>query len=111
MQTVKVKVSVIVRLQFEGIHCWPDCNIEQVSFLRQPHRHIFHVEAEKEVSHDNREVEIIMLKRAMEIYCRERKDYGSESCEMIARNLLHLFSLKSCTVLEDGENGARVTRC
>lgn len=100
--------TVIVKYQFEGLHCWDNCPIEEVSFLKDKHRHVFHVELEKEVSHADRDVEIIMLKRKAEAFSRSRYDYGRMSCEMIAKELLDKFKLKTCTVLEDGENGAKV---
>ena len=56
------KCQVVVRLQVEGIHQWKDCNIEEVSFLKHPHRHIFYIECKKEVTDDNRQIEIIRLK-------------------------------------------------
>lgn len=100
--------TIIVKYQFEGVHCWADCPFEEVHFLRDKHRHIFYVEAEKEVFHNDRDIEIIMLKREMEKYSKEIYDYGTSSCEMIAENLLQRFSLKSCSVLEDNENGAKI---
>jgi hypothetical protein len=97
-----------VKLQFEGIHCWPGCPFEEVKFLRSPHRHVFHVTATKVVTHDDRQVEIIMLKRAMEDWAKADIDFESQSCEMIAKDMVEQFGLSSCEVLEDGENGAVV---
>jgi hypothetical protein len=78
---------------------------------------MFHVEAKKEVSHTNRDVEFIGLRRQMEEWCRDaltrenlsRKTY-THSCEQIAQDLLMLFELSSCKVFEDNENGAEVER-
>lgn len=105
-------VNVIIKFQFEGVHSWPDCPLDEVLFLRSPHRHIFHVVAKKYVDHDDRDIEIIMLKRSMETYVYEQwnGDLHSMSCEMIARHLLNIFALAYCSVLEDGENGAEVIR-
>lgn len=104
-----MRIEVVVRFQFEGIHCWPECPLPEVSFLRDPHRHIFHVEARKLVTHTDRDVEIILLKRAMSAYCVEQyTDAGRRSCEDIAMELLSAFDLASVQVLEDGENGAMV---
>lgn len=106
------RVGVIVKLRIEGIHAWPDCDIPEVSFLKHPHRHEFHIEAMKEVSHDDRDIEIIMLKRTMIEYLHKAFgfpcNFGSWSCEMIAKDLSNRFALSSCEVLEDGENGALV---
>ena len=112
--------TVISSLQVEGTHRWPDCPIPEVAFLRDEHRHMFHIKAEKEVTHDDRDVEIIMMKRSIESYlsakyrnhsvdgqyCR----FGSLSCEQIAKELVEQFDLIRCSVLEDGENGAAVYR-
>lgn len=106
-----MKIAVVINFEFEGIHCWPACTLTQVMFLQHAHRHIFHVRCEKEVSHCDRDEEIILLKRSAQAYIAERfpnRDLGSLSCEMIAEELLKKFNLSSCEVLEDGENGARV---
>lgn len=100
--------AVIIKLQFEGIHCWPECPIEQVSFLKNPHRHMFYVKACKHVIHNDRDVEIIVLKRNMERWIRDSwgGQFGKMSCEDIAEKLIEQFDLKWCEVLEDNENGA-----
>lgn len=102
---------VVVKLEFEGIHAWPACPIPAVSFLKHPHRHVFHITAKKRVRHDDRETEIIMLKRQMLAHLHDRfptRDFHSRSCEMIAKHLVKQFELDYCEVLEDGENGAEV---
>lgn len=105
-----MKKAVIARFSFEGIHCWPKCNIEDVSFLRTPHRHIFHVKMTVPVAHNDRDVEIIMLKRrAAAFIASVGVDLGSRSCEDIAELLCNRFSCSSVEVDEDGENGAIVT--
>lgn len=104
-----MKIKAIVKLQFEGLHCWPDAP-EPVKFLRNPHRHLFHVRAKAEVQSVNREIEIIMLKRNMEDFLHSQGlDFKSSSCEALALMLLEKFGLQSCEVLEDNENGAEVS--
>lgn len=100
-------MSVVVTLRFEGVHSWPGCPHDDVAFLRHPHRHVFHITAKKPVTHDDRDVEIIRLKRAMEAHLT---GYAMEqgSCEMLARHLAAVFGLSYCMVLEDGENGAEL---
>jgi hypothetical protein len=100
--------TVIVKYQIEAIHCWAECPFEEVSFLKDKHRHIFYIEAEKEVFHNDRDIEIIMLKRDMQTYSGKKYDYGTWSCEQIAEDLLNKFNLKTCSVLEDNENGAKI---
>ena len=112
-----ISTEVFCTLQVEGIHNWPECPFEEVSYLRDPHRHLFHIKAYKLVNHDDRDVEFIMLKHAIKIYLAEhyfRVDnaacvFGAMSCEMIARELIVKFSLTRCEVSEDGENGAILT--
>lgn len=111
--------TIIVNLQIEALHCWPGAQhiLPEVGFLSNPHRHIFHIECEKEVTHDDRDIEIIMFKKEIINYLYRVSavslggilDFGAKSCEMIAKDLVENFDLASCKVLEDGENGARVT--
>lgn len=101
--------SIIVNLQFEGIHCWPSCPIEEVKYLRDPHRHMFHICLKKKVEHVDRDIEIIQFKHRVLEYLSEEypnRDLGSTSCEMLAAKLVAKFGLSYCSVLEDGENGA-----
>lgn len=104
---------IVVKFQVEGTHCWPECPIDEVKFLRDPHRHMFHIQATKKVGHNDRDVEIIKLKREMQQFllsCYGDEvgtcDFGRMSCEDIAELLIEDFKLHSCQVLEDNENGA-----
>lgn len=103
--------EVFATLRFEATHSWKECPYDEVGFLRHEHRHEFRVKAYKAVSHDDRDTEFIMLKRAIADYCAERftPQAGPMSCEMIARALVETFGLSRCEVSEDGENGAVVT--
>jgi hypothetical protein len=112
---MKKKIQIIVTLSIEGVHHWSNCPFQDVAFLKNKHRHLFHIRAIKQVSHSNRDVEIIMLKRSIETYIQNKYrngyhccNFGDMSCEMIADELLNEFTLNECEVLEDGENGARV---
>lgn len=103
--------SIVVKLQFEGIHSWPSCDLADVAFLAAKHRHLFHITATKRVEKD-RGIEIIMLKREIQSYLAEQypdRELGSMSCEALATELLDRFGLDQCAVLEDGENGAVVS--
>jgi hypothetical protein len=105
-----MKTNIIVNLQHEALHQWSDCSLKGVEFLKYPHRHIFHICCKKEVTHDDRDIEIILLKRKINKYLNEMfpKTFGEMSCEMIAKLLLNCFELNYCSVLEDNENGAEV---
>lgn len=113
-----LKTTVICSLQFEAIHNWPgviDAHPEvaqTVSFLQHPHRHMFHIKAWKAVTHADRDVEIIVLKRQILQHLKAKYptgQLGSTSCEMLALDLVERFGLDACEVLEDGENGALVS--
>lgn len=110
---MEIKTEVYCTLQIEGTHNWPNCPFDEVDYLRVPHRHVFHIKAYKQVFHDDRDVEFIMLKHAIgkyfEIYYDTEKKlhvFGAKSCEMIARELITAFGLCKCEVNEDNENGA-----
>jgi hypothetical protein len=110
--------NIVIKLQIEGIHSWPGVldhpGLEKVHFLSAPHRHTFHITAKKKVAHTDRDVEIIMFKRAIHSYLTRRYYaenaecfyFNTMSCEMIAEELTKYFGLNYCEVLEDGENGA-----
>jgi len=100
MHTIKIKT------QFQAFHRWKDAP-DHVSFLRDYHRHIFNVELEIQVKHDDRDVEFFTIKKAVDLYLKQeyegRKfDYG---CEAIAREICEEFDGWNCCVFEDFENG------
>lgn len=103
---------VIVRFQVEGFHCWPAAP-ENRSYLRERHRHLFHVEARVEVTHDDREIEIHDLRDFCLMHFPSG-ELGSLSCENLATILMleirNAFPDRviQVEVLEDGENGAFV---
>ena len=111
-----MKTNVIISLQMEGLHRWQGCNIREVIFLINSHRHIFYITCKKAVSHNDRDIEIICTKRDIQKYLLNKYssdgitcDFGSMSCEMIAEELVKEFDLSYCSVMEDNENGAEVT--
>lgn len=112
------KTTVYARLSVEGIHGWHDCNIEEVSYLKYPHRHRFGIKATVDVTHANRDVEFLELSHMIKDYLNNKYFnqthkclvFGSMSCEMIAEELLDEFNLIECEVNEDEECGATVTR-
>jgi len=112
----KTLSTIWVTFQKEGLHCYPDAP-DEVEFLRDTHRHIFHFRVEMTVGHDDREVEFILLKRELEsLYDDSVLELDFQSCEMIARTLLHYLVDKygnerdyTITVSEDGENGATIS--
>ncbi len=105
-----MKTNIIVRLFHEAVHCWPNCHIKEVEFLKHPHRHVFHIVCKKTVTHEDRDIEFIALKWKIQDYLTNLvgKDMGSWSCEKLAQELVYSFKLNYCEVSEDGENGAEV---
>jgi len=116
MNKTKYKQEVFSKLEVDGIHNWKNCLIDEVRFLRDNHRHIFHIKAYKLVTHSDRDVEFIQFKHILLDYLKEKyyseekrtHYFGSKSCEMIAIELIEKFDLTSCEVSEDGENGSLV---
>ena len=116
-KTVQVSTEVYCTFQIEGLHHWPGCPLSEVSYLRDLHRHVFHFKAFKKVSHDDRDVEFIVLKHKLQNYLLQKYsnseynmcEFGAQSCEMLAKELISKFNLSRCEVSEDGENGAIVT--
>ena len=120
---MNIKSEVYCTLQIEGTHNWPNCPFDEVAYLRDLHRHVFHIKAHKIVNHDNRDTEFIMLKHDIQqFFCEQYGDktcyegslfvnFGAMSCEMIARKLIEEFNLCQCEVNEDGENGAILYVC
>jgi len=110
------KIRIVARTSFEGIHRWAQCPIEEVSYLRNYHRHIFNVIAKAYASHDDRDIEFVELSHKIRQYLTE-KYYDNhykclflddKSCEMIANDLCYEFKLYECEVNEDGEGGSIV---
>ena len=110
-----------VRFQKEGIHKYPaaatDPKLADVSFLANPHRHIFHFRVSISVFHNDRDIEFIQFKRWLEaLYNGDGSvlalDY--KSCEMIADDLYSQINLRYpgrhviIDVSEDDENGCSI---
>lgn len=117
------KRMIWVTFQREGIHCYPaaatDENLKtndeyDVSFLANPHRHIFHFNVAIQVFHNDREIEFIQFKRWLENLYKGILELNFKSCEMIADDLYEAIASRypnrdiEITVSEDGENGATI---
>ena len=113
-----IQTKIICRLQVEGLHCWANCDIEEVMFLKNSHRHQFHIIATKIVTHADRDIEFIRLSHEIKNYLNKQYysevadclQFDSRSCEMLALELLEAFNLSSCEVNEDLEGGSIVER-
>ena len=103
---------VYCQTRFIGFHSWPNAP-ESVAFLRNEHRHEFHVKVVAKVDHHDREIEFITLRAQVDDLVKEQyPHWGSHvSCETMAQGIadaLHELNIVSVEVSEDGENGAIV---
>ena len=115
--------KIWVSFQKEGIHKYPaaatDPNLAtgdeyDVSFLANPHRHIFHFRVSIDVFHNDRDIEFIQFKRwLLSLYNGKNSvlELDYKSCEMIADDLYNQIAARYpnraviIDVSEDGENG------
>lgn len=112
-----MKTQIIIKFVIAGLHQWEKCPINEVLYLRQLHRHEFYIKLGKQVFHDDREIEIIQLKGIIMKWLKDKYhspiynilNFQNMSCEAIAKILVEKFNLDWCEVLEDNENGAKVT--
>jgi len=126
----KAERKIWITFRKEGIHKYPaaatDPNLAtgdeyDVSFLANPHRHIFHFRVWIDVFHSDRDIEFIQFKRWLEnLYTSHRSGTSSvleldfKSCEMIADDLYVQIAQRYperavwIEVAEDGENGCLI---
>lgn len=104
--------SAVVRFSVPGFHCWPGASGER-SYLADRHRHLFLVEVELQVFHEEREVEFHDLLD----FCKNvfpGGEMGAKSCETMATELYKEVAGQYpdrrlvVSVFEDGEVGAKV---
>jgi hypothetical protein len=123
-QDIRPKKMIWVTFRKEGIHKYPaaatDPNLAtgdeyDVSFLANPHRHIFHFRVYLSVTHNDRDVEFIQFKRWLEKLYSSNEGVLSldyKSCEMMSDELYDKISQRYpdreiwIEVSEDGENGS-----
>ena len=126
----KAKRKIWVTFQKEGIHCYPAAATDpklntageyDVSFLANPHRHIFHFRVWIDVFHNDRDIEFIQFKRWLKnlysnngIVSNPVLELNYKSCEMIADDLYIQIAQRyperavTIEVSEDGENGCTI---
>ena len=125
MQAAQRQIWVTFRK--EGIHCYPAAATDpmlntageyDVSFLANPHRHIFHFRVSIDVFHNDRDIEFIQFKRWLEaLYSSNNSVLALDwkSCEMIADDLYIQIADRypgravQIEVSEDGENGCSIS--
>ena len=119
--------KIWVTFQKEGIHCYPAAATDprlntageyDVSFLANPHRHIFHFRVSIDVFHNDRDIEFIQFKRWLESLYNGSStvlELDWKSCEMIADDLYIQIAGRYpnrnvvIEVSEDGENGCSIS--
>lgn len=112
------KRHIWVTFQREGIHKFPaaatEHKLQDVAFLANEHRHIFHFNISIEVFHNDRDIEFIQFKRWLESLYQGTLELNYKSCEMISDDLYEVIAGRypgrdiEITVSEDGENGATI---
>ena len=123
--------QIWVTFRKEGIHCYPAAATDpklntageyDVSFLANPHRHMFHFRVSIDVFHNDRDIEFIQFKRWLENLYSGTGPYNQgrvleldwKSCEMIADDLYVQIADRYpgravvIEVSEDGENGCSI---
>ena len=123
-QDVRPNKMIWVTFRKEGIHKYPAAATDpklatgdeyDVSFLANPHRHIFHFRVWLSVTHNDRDVEFIQFKRWLEKLYSSNEGVLSldyKSCEMMSDDLYAQIQAKYpdrevwIEVSEDGENGS-----
>ena len=116
--------KIWVTFQKEGMHRYPAAATDpalatgdeyDVSFLANPHRHMFHFRVWADVVHNDRDIEFIQFKRWLEnLYKDGTLQLDYKSCEMMADDLYIQIASRYpnravwIEVSEDGENGALI---
>lgn len=106
-----MKITLKISLKIEGIHRWEKCPIEEVSYLRDFHRHTFFIHCFIPVTHDDRDVEFIKFQHEVKEKLTEKfydeklklHCFNDWSCERIAVFLLEVFGCSKVEVGEDDE--------
>ena len=120
----QAKRQIWITFRKEGVHCYPAAATDpklntgddyDVSFLANPHRHIFHFRVSIDVFHNDRDIEFIQFKRWLEaLYVGGTLELNYKSCEMIADDLYLQIATRYpgrdvvIEVSEDGENGCTI---
>lgn len=115
MESIRnMKTTVIIKFEVEGLHNYPLAP-QEVNYLSYPHRHYFIISCGYLVNHLNREKEIFICRDEVRQYLQRAFgspcEFKSMSCEMIAKNILEVYSSEGmiwCEVWEENTGGAKV---
>lgn len=119
---MKKKTFVYCTFQQEGYHCYPEADKlpstatgdeYDVSHLALRHFHYFNFKVHVEVSHENRDIEFIQLRRKiMNLYKEGQLELNHKSCEMMSDDLWETLSewyphsAIKIDISEEGINGS-----
>ena len=106
-----MKKRIVITTEFIASHAWFTCNLPDVGYLKNEHRHRFTVCMKWDVMHNDREIEFISMKALVDVYISEtftNRFLENMSCEDIAQNLFLKFNPVFISIFEDGENGAEI---
>lgn len=112
-----MKTKVITFNEVQGLHRW--LTAPEDNYLKNVHRHVFIIRCWFNVSHSDRDIEIIekqneiqeALNRGFYKKDQEMLNFEDMSCEMIAQWLINETGCSKAVVLEDGYGGAEVEKC
>ena len=111
-------MQIITFNQIIGCHNWPGAP-ERYAYLRNTHRHVFHVRCWFYVDHSDRQIEINDMQQIIEYEFTKKWSlkgegkgfqFGAMSCEDIAKWCVDTFECEACEGMEDGFGGAYVRR-
>lgn len=107
------RMFVVATLTRPAFHSWPGAP-EHRDYLKNKHRHMFHITAQVEVFNKDREIEVHDLIDVVSI-AFGAGDKLDQSCEQMALRIVNVLEEQypdrqvAVTVLEDGEAGSTVT--
>lgn len=114
---MSIRRFITVSNEFEALHYWSKAP-KEVEFLRDKHRHIFHVRTTVNVEHNDRDIEFILLKRdlnrALDDFKKLVAANPTFSCEDVCEYIIEYIennykcSYIKVSCFEDNENGAEL---
>jgi len=106
-------IRASVKIVIERWHRWPAAP-EKVAFLRNLHRHLFHVNVRVQQFQDDRDLEYFLLREEVGEIVNGFKWEERTSCEMLALSVKRTLEMRyldrmvQVSVYEDNENGCEV---
>lgn len=106
-------MQIVTHNAIIGSHYWPDAPAKY-AYLKNEHRHVFHIRCWFDVKHNDRDIEINDMQDIIKDSITQQFEnlgamgvcFGGMSCEDIATFCIDEFGCVACEVLEDGYGGA-----